>query len=142
MKYRQTGNQWVVRLDRGERLVETLHRFLAEHHITGGYVWGIGSITDVELGYYDVNAKEYLRRQFTDVYELLSLQGNITVVEGKPFLHAHVLLSGGDYGAFGGHLFEARVRATVEAYLQPWELEIGRALNEDVGLKLWQFKAE
>ncbi len=139
MEFRRADNLWVIRLDKGEMLVKTLHHFFEEQKITGGYVWGIGSITDVELGYYDIQKKEYLRKHFTEVYELLSLQGNITVVEGKPFLHAHVLLSGIDYGAVGGHLFEAQVRATVEAFIHPWHVSIGRKFNEEVGLNLWKF---
>ncbi len=139
MEFQQKDDWWVVRLDKGEKVVQTLHQFFAKHQLTGGYVWGIGSLTDVVLGYYDVNRKEYRQKTFQDVYELLSLQGNITVVDGAPFLHAHALLSGADYSAFGGHLFEATVRATVEVAIVPWPMVIGRQLNEAVGLKLWQF---
>ena len=141
MEYRHAQNQWVVRLDKGEVIVDTLHHFFQQQHLTGGYVWGIGSVTNVVLGYYDVQKKEYLRKTFDEVYELLSLQGNITVVDNAPFLHAHVLLSGKDFAAFGGHLFEATVRATVELAIVPWPFNIGRQFHTDVGLKLWKFDA-
>ncbi len=142
MQFQKMDEGWAVRLDKGEKLLATLHEFLKAQDIQGGYLWGIGSVTAADLGYYDVHTKEYLHKQFSDVYELLSLQGNITMVEGKPFVHAHVLLSGRDYQVFGGHLFEAEVRATVETFISPWSTVIGRQLNEQIGLKLWHFHSK
>jgi hypothetical protein len=47
-------------------------------------------LSDVELQYYEKG--KYKTRRFKKPMELLSLQGNISLKEGKPFIHVHAAL--------------------------------------------------
>ena len=77
----------------------------------------------------------YLRQFFRQQF-LLHLAGNLSWVEGKPFLHAHVVLGGPDFQALGGHLFGGTVSVTAELFFRPNDERVDRQWNEDVGLNL------
>ncbi len=126
----------IVNLSRGESIRENVERLCEERGIHGARVEAIGGVEDPDLGCYELPDKKYLRRSFPGIWELLSLQGNIALKDGKPFLHAHVSLSGPDFMAFGGHLFDAKVGLVVEMCLSPLEA-IERKLDETIGLACW-----
>ena len=66
--------------------------------------------------------------------------GNLTRVDGKPFLHAHVSLASESFQVSGGHLFKGTVSATAELFLDPGEAAVERRLDPEVGLKLWDLE--
>jgi len=91
-------------------------------------------VRETEIGAYDTVAKEYIRKEFSDVLELISLEGNVTLKEGSPFVHAHVVLSDHQMSTLGGHLFETTVAAVGEFFLREFDGDTHRELNADVGL--------
>ena len=99
-------------------------------------VTGLGGIGDAELGFYDLPNKTYLRKKFPGNLELVNYLGNITLVDGKPFIHAHAVISGPDYAAHSGHFFGARVTITGEFVIRPEDWEVKRVPDDYSGLKL------
>ncbi len=93
MDYRETPRGYFVRIDRGEEIVATLTRFLAERGIRCGAITGIGAVDSPELGLFTMTTKEYRRRRFAGEYEIVALTGNVSSLEGKPFAHMHGLFS-------------------------------------------------
>lgn len=138
MEWRSMGEDaYCVRIERGEEVIEQLTAFATERGISAGSVSGIGAVMDSELGYYELETKIYHRRPFPEDHELLSLIGNFSRVEGKPYVHAHVTLGGADFKVVGGHLFKAVVAVTVELIVRPLAGEVDRRLDETCGLNLW-----
>jgi predicted DNA-binding protein with PD1-like motif len=90
-----------------------------------------------EIGLYD--GKEYTRHTVEDPSEVLSLQGNVSMKEGKPFVHLHVSLAGHDFTAKGGHLFGAEVYMTVELVMRVFEPGL---IRKPVGGVFWQMDGE
>ena len=138
MRAFRTDTGHLLRLDPGEEIVGTVLGFCRAARIEGGTANGIGTLRNTTLGYFDRERKEYARQLFEDDLELVSLVGNITVSEGAPLLHAHVVLSGPRFETYGGHLFSAEVAATVELHLAPSgdSPRIVRVLDERTGLRL------
>lgn len=132
-------NGFLVRLDRGEEITATLERFLQEQEITGGTVTGLGGIEDAELGFFDLSSKTYDRRTVSGNLELIHYSGNISQVDGRPFIHAHAVVSGPDYAALAGHFFQARIAVTGEFTIQPSDWKVVRTEDEFTGLKLIDF---
>ena len=127
----------IVVLNKGDRLIETITHLVEKHEIKGGFISGIGALSNVELGYYQLEKKTYLRKTFQeDDYELLSLKGNITLKENAPYVHVHAVLGRKDFSTFGGHLFEATVAVTVELTIVPFGKMPRREINEAIGLAL------
>jgi len=136
--------RWVLVLDRGEELMSTVTEFLAEKDIRGGFVTGIGALVNHTVAYYDLAGQEYLKRTFEEIMELGSLTGSIGVVDGNPFFHAHVTVSGPELIAFTGHLVRGEVAVTAELLVTDLGLELPREPDEEIGLKLfrWEPKPE
>ena len=137
MQYQSFQNGYFVRLERGERVTESLHRFFQHQQVTAGLIQALGALESVRLGYFDRERKQYLEKEFSGVYELLSFQGNVALVETEPFLHAHAVLGAADYLTYGGHFIEGIVAVTMEVVVLTFPLEIHRRLDEKTGLRLW-----
>ena len=138
MKYKKTEKGIIITLARGENVIATLTAFCIEENITAGVFQGIGAVERVKIGYYDLGKKEYFFRDEPGVFEVASMQGNVALVDGKPFIHAHAVLSRCDATCecIGAHIKEAFVAVTLEIYLTPLDISVTRKLNEDIGLKL------
>ena len=137
MLVEQSGDSWIIVLDKGQKLMSTLTDIAKEKNIQGGQIVGIGALEDVELGAYELSKKEYIRKTFNEYeYELISLNGNISLKDGAPFIHCHTALGKHDFSMFGGHLFEATVAVTAEIYISPFGKMPERLMNEEIGLGL------
>jgi uncharacterized protein len=131
---------YLIRLERGEEVQAVLTRFLADRSIRAGMITGLGGVGDAELGFYDLADKVYLRKVIPGNLELVSYMGNITLVEGKPFIHAHAVVSGADYHAWSGHFFGAKVTITGEFIVRLADWEVNRAVDDYSGLKLMDIR--
>ncbi len=136
MKTQRFSQGFVARLERGEEITEALTNFLREENITAGTISGLGGIADAELGFYDLSSKTYQRTTVPGNLELVLYQGNITLVDDEPFIHAHAVVSGPDYIAKSGHFFSARIIVTGEFIIKPADWKVKRSLDEFTGLKL------
>jgi predicted DNA-binding protein with PD1-like motif len=138
MEHRPTkpGTRLLVRLDRGEEVLASLAALCSEQGIACASLTGIGAVRDAELGYYDLESFTYATRSVPEVCELVSLVGNVALVDGAPFVHAHATLGDRELRLVGGHLVRATVAVTAEIFLDVHEGELERALDPEVRLKL------
>jgi len=134
MKYFVLGHDYVVRLDAGEKIVETLISLCGRDGIGGGFFHGLGAVGETEIGHFDPESNDYTWVKLSGPYEIMSLYGNITTVEGKPFIHAHIALGDNTLAVRGGHLREAVVSVTCEVTLTRFRDDIGRKKDETSGL--------
>ena len=100
---------FVMSIPEGKDIVKEIVKFCEEIGVMSGEGTGIGALTNVEIGYFDRKRKEYIREEINEQVELLSCIGNITMKEGKPFTHLHVVLGKRDFSVVGGHLFRGEV---------------------------------
>ena len=137
MKYFVLGPTYVVRLDAGEKIVETLSALCERDAIGGGFFSGLGAVAEAEIGHFDPAAKDYAWIKLSGPREIVSLTGNITKVDGRPFIHAHIALGDNAFAVRGGHLREAVVSVTCEITLTRFMDDIGRTKDAATGfLKL------
>ena len=134
MQYKQVGKDHFIYIEKNEKVMDTLTRFCIDKGISNAKVSGIGAVKETEIGAYDTIKKEYIRKEYSDILELVSFEGNITLKDGSPFPHAHVVLSDHNMSTAGGHLFETTVAAVGEFFLMEFDNDAYRELNEDVGL--------
>jgi predicted DNA-binding protein with PD1-like motif len=133
MRYFVFGPTYVIRLDAGERIIQTLAALCERDRIGGGYLSGIGSAGEAEIGWFDAATKGYAWTKIPGPSEIVSLTGNITKVDGRPFVHAHIALAGKDLTVKGGHLKEAVVAVTCELILVSFKDDIARKKDETSG---------
>ena len=134
MKYVTDGEDWLIRLDPGEEIVESITNFLGETHLKAGVISGIGSLNKLVLGYFEPVEKEYYTRELDGVFEITNLSGNITLMDGEPYLHLHVTVSDTEYKAMGGHLDQGIVSATAEITVRETKIKTNRIKHPEIGL--------
>src|SRR3989344_499509 len=92
----QIHNGFFLVLKRGEELVETLARFCEENEVHWGQFQALGSVEDVEIGYYDLEARQYVFRDAEGPFEVANMDGNIAEIDEHPVVHVHGVLSACD----------------------------------------------
>ena len=130
------GRVFLLRVPEGEDLLEFVNRFAGKKEIKTAIVKGIGSLRNPVVGYYSEEIKNYKRIELLGTFEMLTLLGNVSLKDGKPFAHLHVTLGNASGDVFGGHLMKGEV-FVAELYVQ--ELLGEPLVRRDRGnnLSLW-----
>lgn len=126
------------RLFKGQEIMSEINKFLKENSIKAGLVSGIGAVKKAKIGYYVQDEKRYISHEFNEPMEILSLKGNVSIKDGEPLAHIHVVFSKEDFSCVGGHLYEAEVFA-FEFEIVEFEGEcFKREFDQETGLFLWR----
>jgi hypothetical protein len=133
MDYTEESDRIVVRLDRGDRVMESLETIREECDLTGGFFFGIGAVDEVTLGHYDVEEEDYKERTFEEDFEVTSFVGNV----GPDKIHAHIQLGKRDFSSIGGHFAGGRVSGTFEVVVIPVASELTHQFDEPTGLDVF-----
>lgn len=136
MRAMEVEGGWLLRLEVGEKLPASLATFCKEKGIATATADGLGALEDVVLGYYDVVTKVYHKTELAGSWELLSLFADVAEWQGDLFAHMHVVISGRDCVARGGHLFEGTVSVTAEIRVWTIAKPVRRVLDPAIGLHL------
>ena len=137
MQFKKLKDGYIIKVEKGEELIETLTKFCAENKIASGSISGVGGTNNVCLYYYDSELKEYLPKTFSGKnYEIISLSGNIALIDGKPFAHIHTALGDSDFSIFGGHLKSAIIGITGEVTINMIDGELHRSFDDVCKLNL------
>ena len=139
MQYKQFGNTYMVRIDLNEDIIESLKKLCEDKRIWLGRVEAIGAANHAVLGVYDLQKKEYYPEETNEFMEIISLNGNITAMDGKPYIHLHAALSDQQHTVHGGHVLEMRIGATCEMFVTGPDGEVKRQKDEALGINLWAF---
>lgn len=139
MEYRRFGNTCVVRIDAGEDLMEKMKEVCEKEQIRLGRVEAIGAADQGVIGVFDLEKREYYPEKIDEFMEITSLNGNITTMEGKTYLHLHATLADQRHAVHGGHVLEMRIGATCEMFITVLDGEVNRQKDDRLGINLWSF---
>jgi uncharacterized protein len=133
------GAAGFVRLPVGADLLGGLNEAARELGIRAGTLQVIGAVSRLALGYYDQTAREYRTHEYDEALEIASGLGNVSIKDGEPFVHLHVVGSRADGGTVAGHLMEGTVVFLAEGYFRRLDGEPPvRQFDEATGLPAWQ----
>jgi len=139
MAYTRIENTFVIRLDKGEEIMEALRKFCYLLAIASGSFTAIGAVEKATISFFEPEKKKFSSKEFTGNYEIVSLTGNISQMRREPYLHCHVIISDNAFCVFGGHLKTAIVSTTCEIILMKLPVVVERKYNDDIGLNLLHF---
>jgi len=122
--------------DTGDEVSSNLKTFAEKNHLAGSHFTAIGALSDVTLAWFDWETKKYKNIDIHEQVEVLSLIGDIADDNGKPKVHAHLVIGKSDGTAHGGHLIEAHVRPTLELILTESPAHLRRRHDPQIGLAL------
>jgi predicted DNA-binding protein with PD1-like motif len=136
--HRSDGQRtFVAVLATGDEVVAALTSLAEQESLSAAQVTAIGAFSDAVLGYFDWQTKDYRRIPVREQVEVASFVGDIALgPDGKASLHAHVVLGRHDATTLAGHLFEARVRPTLEVVLTESPVHLRKRKDPESGLAL------
>ena len=140
MEYRKFGNTIFARIDRGEEILEKLKEISVKENIKLAHVSALGATNDFTVGVFNVDEKKYYANSFSGNFEIVSLTGTVTTMDGEFYAHLHMSVGNDKGEVFGGHLNRARISATCEMVITVTDGKVERKFNEDVGLNLFDFE--
>ncbi len=139
MEYKKFNNRVVVRIDRGEEILEKIKEVSLALDIKLASVSALGATNDFTVGVYNTTEKKYYSNEFKGSFEIVSLVGTINTMNGEFYTHIH-MSAGNDKGeVFGGHLNRAVVSATCEMVIDIIDGSVDRYHDEEIGLNLFKF---
>jgi uncharacterized protein len=131
------GRFLLVRLDHGADLVDQISELAADEGIHTGAFSVLGALTQAEIAFYDQEFHEYSELLVEENSELVSCTGNVSTRDGKPFVHAHVVLADSDGKTIGGHLLHGNIFAAELFLIELLGEPMVRESDETTGLYLW-----
>lgn len=127
----------IVRLQKGERLIESLETFVQDNELPGAWINGLGGTLEVTLGFYDLDKKQYHWQTFDGLREVVSLTGNIAFDEaGKPQFHLHGVFGDPTFQTIAGHVKDLTAGATLELFIHRTYKPLHRKPDDETGLPL------
>lgn len=156
MAYRALGDEpersYAVVLATGDEVVASLEAFARETGVDAASFTAIGAVSDVTLGFFDLEASDYRRIPVHEQAEVVSLVGDITRapdaggeapgrVGSERTVHGHIVIGRADGGTLGGHLLEAHVRPTLEVIVTETPARLRRRYDPRTGLALIDLEA-
>lgn len=139
MDYRRFGDTLVIRMDRGEEIIQSLRLAAEKEGVRLASVEALGAVDDFTVGVFDTVEKQYHANHFTGAFEIVSLTGTVTTQDGKFYAHLHMSAGDREGKVFGGHLNSATVSATCEMVVRVLDGRVERQFDEEVGLNLFRF---
>ena len=168
MEYRKIGDNYYIRMDRGDEIISNLLAICEKESIPSAVFSGIGGCQSAELQVFIPETGSFETEQLEGMLELVSLNGNVVRDDdGKLFHHTHALFSfkggnrdvGNIVGGYqdsqhglratllpsGGRMAGGHLKATTVLYTAEIELRptvggaIGRKFDPETGTGFWNF---
>ncbi|MEA3428961.1 MAG: PPC domain-containing DNA-binding protein [Thermodesulfobacteriota bacterium] len=135
----QQRRLFVGNLPHGKDLILSIEEFCEDASIQMAIFSIIGAVSSATIGAYDQKQQVYVTFKEEAALEIVSCTGNISLKEGKPFIHAHILFADEQGKTIGGHLFSETIVFAGEINLQELTGKpMKRIYDNNTGLMLWE----
>jgi predicted DNA-binding protein with PD1-like motif len=134
MEYRRVQDILIIRLDEGEKVVESLTTICLREGVRSGVVLSfVGAVKELEL----ILRKGH-QETFGEHFEITG-NGNISMLDGRPRVHIHVV-GGNETKVKAGHLVEGTATVFCEIIVKVLEgFKMERRLVEELSMEKVQF---
>ncbi|WP_062551724.1 PPC domain-containing DNA-binding protein [Peptoniphilus phoceensis] len=139
MDYKRFDDKIVARIDRTEEVHEKLKEIALKENIKLASVYGLGATDDFTIGIFSVSKKDYKERNFKGEFEILSIIGSISTLDGEYYPHIHISASNGDGNVFGGHMKSAKISVTCELTINIIDGIVDRQKDPKTGINIYKF---
>ena len=131
------GRKILVRAKHDADIIDFMTDLAKETGVMTATFTAIGALKYAKLGFYDQKRHEYLEILLSAPQEIASCVGNISIKEGKPFVHAHAVLADSEGNTKAGHLLEGKVFAAEVHLFELVGEKVVRKNDAVTGLFLW-----
>ena len=133
------GRRFLGRLPHGKDLITSIEDFCKASSIQMATFSVIGAVSSATLGAYDQKQQVYATFTQEEPHEIVSCTGNVSLLDEKPVVHAHIVLGNLEGKTIGGHVFSETIIYAAEIDLQELTgTPLERTYDDTTGLMLWK----
>jgi len=125
---------------KGDEILSGLTEFAEREKLTAGSFTAIGALQSARFGWFDSAHKAYRDIPVEQQVELISLIGDVGLVNGAPQIHTHGAVGLPDGQVRGGHLLQAIVWPTVELFFTAYPTTLVKTRDDETDLFLFDLK--
>ena len=139
----QPGRRFLGRLPHGKDLITSIEDFCTASAIQMATFSVIGAVSSATVGAYDQKQHVYVTFTENAPLEILTCIGNVSLKDGAPAIHAHIVLGDEQGKITGGHLFSETILFAGEIDLQEFTGKpLKRVYDNTTGLMLWNLEGQ
>jgi predicted DNA-binding protein with PD1-like motif len=127
---------YAIVLAKGDEVMSGLTDFARQNKVASASFTAIGAFSHATVAWFDDSKKEFKLIPIEQQVELVSMIGNIALVNDKPAVHTHVSVASSDGTVRGGHVINAFVFPTLELFMTVYPTPLHKESDEATGLKL------
>jgi uncharacterized protein len=109
--------EFAVIFSPGDEPYAGLTQFAVEYKIQSAHFTAIGGFHDARLAWFDLDRKLFRVIPIDTQVEVVSLVGDIALLDGRPQVHMHCVVAGPDGTTHGGHILGAHVTPLLEVFV-------------------------
>ena len=127
---------YAIILAKGDEVMSGLTDFARQNKVTSASFTAIGAFSRATVAWFDDGRKEFKLIPIEQQVELVSMIGDIALVNDQPAVHTHVAVASSDGTVRGGHVINAFVFPTLELFMTVYPTPLNKESDEATGLKL------
>ena len=131
---------YAVIFAKGDEIMSGLTEFAVREKLVAGHFTAIGALESARFGWFDRAQNAYRDIPFDHQVEMISLIGDVGLVNGAPQIHAHGAVGFPDGQVHGGHMLEAVVWPTLELFFTAYRTPLIKAHDAETNLFLFNLK--
>jgi predicted DNA-binding protein with PD1-like motif len=128
--------EYAVIFGKGDEAFSGMLDFAEKYHITSARFTGIGALNRTTLAWFDPQRKMYKTIPVEGQVEVASMIGDVALYQGKPVVHAHMVVGTADGTTCGGHLLDAYVFPTLEVMVTVDPIAMQKRFDPETDLTL------
>jgi len=128
--------EYAVIFGKGDEAFSGLLDFAEKYHITSAHFTAIGALNGATLAWFDPKRKMYKKIPINGQHEVIGMSGDIALYQGKPVVHAHMMVGTSDGTMRGGHILDANVSPTLEVKVTVDPIAMHKRLDPETDLTL------
>ena len=132
------GRTHLLRLGHGADVYDEITGYARKNFVRAATVSCLGDVQRASLRYYDQDRQAYLDHTIEQHLVVLAGVGNVSLLEGDPFLHLHMVLADEEGATLGGHVNKGTTVFALEVTITELEGDPPVRRHDDcTGLSLW-----
>jgi hypothetical protein len=133
---------YAVIFAKGDEIMSGLTEFAVREKLTAGHFSAIGALEHALFGWFDSARKAFHNIPVDDQVEMISLIGDLGLVNGSPAIHAHGAVALPDGSVRGGHILEAVAWPTLELFFTAYPAPLVKERDDETNLYLFNLHAK
>ena len=133
-----TGPAYILKPPFGSDLLKELEDFVRTKGINLAWLSGVGAVSRATIRYYDQPKQEWIDFEFDRRMEVAGMWGNVSLLNGEPIVHVHIVLADDEGHCHGGHLGQNTTVFNLEILMTTLSgPAVTRKMDPQTGLTIW-----